>query len=143
MTSGEFDSVARVVAELGDNHGAGSKPSAVAGVSVRPRVAGKFLWIGEEKFWIRGVTYGTLKPGADGVDYPGEATLERDFALMRASGVNTVRCYTVPPRRLLDAAARRGLKVIIGLPWEQHVAFLDDPARADDIVARVAAGVRS
>ena len=111
--------------------------------ALRPWVAGKFLYVGDRKFWIRGVTYGTFRPDADGQDYPADAALKRDFAMIRANGANTVRCYTVPPRRLLDAAHRHGLKVIVGLPWEQHVAFLDDPHRADDIVRRVGEGVRS
>jgi O-antigen biosynthesis protein len=32
---------------------------------------------------------------------------------------------------------------MVGLPWEQHVTFLDDPGRARSIVERVAAGVRA
>ena len=31
----------------------------------RPRVEGKFLYVGDEKFWIRGVTYGTFHPNVD------------------------------------------------------------------------------
>jgi GT2 family glycosyltransferase len=116
-------------------------------VQVPLRVGGKFLFAGDVKFYLRGVTYGTFgeRAMADGSfsDYPADATLDADFAAMRANGVNTVRCYTVPPRRLLDAAARHGLRVLVGLPWEQHVAFLDEAGRADDIERRVRAGVRS
>jgi hypothetical protein len=28
----------------------------------RPKVQGKFLFVGDEKLWIRGVTYGTFRP---------------------------------------------------------------------------------
>jgi GT2 family glycosyltransferase len=49
----------------------------------------------------------------------------------------------VPPRRLLDVAQRHGLRVMAGLPWEQHVAFLDEPGRPDDIVRRVSEGAAS
>src|SRR5262249_42947106 len=45
---------------------------------------------------------------------------------MAELGVNTVRTYTPPRRDLLDEAARNGLRVMVGLPWLQHVAFLDD-----------------
>jgi O-antigen biosynthesis protein len=110
--------------------------SAGGAAESRPRVAGKFLYAGDEKLWIRGVTYGTFR------DYPDAAVLESDFAAMAAAGINAVRVYTVPPRRLLDAAGARGLRVLVGLPWEQHVAFLDDPGRADAIEARVRAGAR-
>jgi len=109
----------------------------------RPRAGGKFLFVGEEKLWVRGVTYGTFRPRDDGDDYPDEATLQQDFAAMRSHGINAVRCYTVPPRRLLDSAWRHGLRVMVGLPWEQHVAFLDDRGRAADIERRVRDGARA
>src|SRR6185369_13139947 len=64
-----------------------------------------------------------------------------DFAAMAAAGFNAVRVYTVPPEWLLDEALRHGLWVHVGIPWEQHVAFLDERGRARDIEARVRAGV--
>ena len=45
---------------------------------------------------------------------------------MAELGINTVRTYTPPRRDLLDEAARCGLRVMVGLPWSQHVAFLDN-----------------
>jgi|RhiMetdeSRZDD1v2_1073273.scaffolds.fasta_scaffold89715_2 GT2 family glycosyltransferase len=109
----------------------------------RPQVQGKFLFVGDEKLWIRGVTYGTFRPDADGNEYQDPETVEQDFAQMAESGLNAIRTYTVPPRWLLDAAQRHGLRVMIGLPWEQHVTFLDDKKRARSIEARIRAGVRS
>jgi hypothetical protein len=109
----------------------------------RPTVQGKFLFVGDEKLWIRGVTYGTFRPDADGNEYHDPETVEQDFAQMAESGLNAIRTYTVPPRWLLDAAQRHGLRVMVGLPWEQHVTFLDDKKRARSIEARVRAGVRS
>jgi GT2 family glycosyltransferase len=61
---------------------------------------------------------------------------------MAAAGVNAVRTYTVPPTWLLDLALSAGVRVMVGLPWEQHVAFLDEPGRAASIEARVRADVR-
>ena len=62
---------------------------------------------------------------------------------MRVAGINAVRVYTVPPRWLLDLAAAHGLRLMIGLPWEQHIAFLDDKARVQDIIKRVGDYVRA
>jgi cellulose synthase/poly-beta-1,6-N-acetylglucosamine synthase-like glycosyltransferase len=61
---------------------------------------------------------------------------------MAQAGVNTVRVFTVPPVWLLDAAVRMGLKVLVGLPWSQHIAFLDDVAVQQEIRKAVTAGAR-
>ncbi|HZH35468.1 MAG TPA: glycosyltransferase, partial [Pyrinomonadaceae bacterium] len=44
---------------------------------------------------------------------------------------------------MLDTAKRHGLRVMVGLPWEQHIAFLDNPKTVKSIEARVRAGVRA
>jgi glycosyltransferase involved in cell wall biosynthesis len=102
----------------------------------RINVAAKFFYQGEEKFWIRGVTYGTFEP-KEGNDYPAPERVAQDFALMCAAGINTVRLYTVPPRYLLDEAVRHGLRIIVGLAWMQHVCFLDDRKLVKQIRAQV------
>jgi O-antigen biosynthesis protein len=109
----------------------------------RPRVAGKFLAVGSQKLLVRGVSYGTFRPGADGVDYPSPDVVRRDFEAMAAHGINTVRTYTVPPRWLLDAAQAQGLYVMVGLAWEQHVAFLDLRGTPAAIELRVQEAVRT
>jgi GT2 family glycosyltransferase len=109
----------------------------------RPVARGRFLFTGETKLWIRGVTYGTFRPDRAGHEYPSLARLDTDFAHIAATGFNAVRTYTVPPRRLLDVACAHGLHVLVGLPWEQHVAFLDDRRRAASIVARARAAARA
>ena len=109
----------------------------------RPVVRGKFIFVGGEKLYVRGVTYGTFGPDADGNQFPGRETVGRDFALMAANGLNALRTYTVPPRWLLDLAQQHGLFVMVGLPWEQHVSFLSDPKLVRSIEERVRAGVRA
>jgi GT2 family glycosyltransferase len=88
---------------------------------------GKFLRAGGERFHLKGVTYGTFAPDVSGCQFPAPARVADDFRAMAALGVNTVRVYTPPPIWLLDEAARCGLRVMAGIPWTQHVAFLDDP----------------
>ena len=109
----------------------------------RPRTRGKFIFLGDEKLYVRGACYGTFRPDEDGSEFRDPEAVERDFAQMAANGANAVRTYNVPPRWLLDVAQRNGLYVMVGLPWEQHVTFLDDPKRADSIEDRVRAGVRA
>src|SRR5215217_7838019 len=103
---------------------------------------GKFIFAGDEKLYVRGVTYGTFRPGPGGEEYDAEA-VGRDFAAMAANGINAVRLYTVPPRWLLDTALLHGLRVMVGLPWEQHVAFLEDRKTRRSIEERIRAGVRA
>src|SRR5205823_14638604 len=81
-----------------------------------PSARGKFIFVGDDKLYVRGVTYGTFRPDADGHEYPAAAIVERDFAHMSACGVNAVRVYTVPPPCLLDAPWRHGLRLVGGLP---------------------------
>jgi GT2 family glycosyltransferase len=61
---------------------------------------------------------------------------------MAASNINTVRTYTMPPRWLLDIALEHGLRVMVGLPWEQHITFLDDSGRVRDLERRIRDAVR-
>jgi len=107
------------------------------------RVHGKFFFAGAAKHFVRGVTYGPFTPGDHHAPFPERATVGRDFALMRGAGINTVRVFTVPPGWLFDMAEEAGLKVLVGLPWSQHVAFLDSTAIKAEIRAAVAAGVRA
>jgi len=111
-------------------------------VKQRPRVHGKFLFVGDQHFWIRGVTYGTFRPDHLGVQFPAKGTVEHDFQAIADAGLNSVRIYTTPPRWLLDLAAASGLRVMVGLPWEQHIAFLSDSMRVRRIVHDMRASVR-
>jgi len=107
----------------------------------RPRVGGKFLFAGKEKLWIKGVTYGTFRPQEDGSEFPARDVVQRDFAMMAERGINSVRTYIPPPRWLLDDAQKAGLRVMVGLAWEQHVTFLDDRALVKTIKGRIRDGV--
>ena len=110
--------------------------------TARIATEGKFLRAGDERFLVKGVTYGTFAPDAQGYQFPDLPQIAADFRQMAALGVNTVRTYTPPRREMLDAAAGEGLRVMVGLPWSQHVAFLDDRALKrtirHEITARVA-----
>ena len=103
---------------------------------------GKFFFTEDEKFYIRGVTYGTFGLDEQGNQFPDPSVAERDFAQMAASRINAIRVYTPPPSWLLDLAWGHGLYVMIGLPWEQHIAFLDQPGLPASIEQRARSAVR-
>ena len=110
----------------------------------RPRAEGKFLFFGNQKFWVRGVTYGAFRPDHAGQEYMDLDVLERDFAQMADLGINTVRIpHTMPPRHLLDVALRHGLRVIVGLSAEQYVGYLIDKRKAPDIRKKIKQKVRT
>jgi GT2 family glycosyltransferase len=105
----------------------------------RPQVRGKFLYAGDEKLYPCGVTYGTFRPDDRGDEFPSADVVERDFEAMQANGVNAVRTYTAPPARVLDAAERHGLRVLVGLGAERYIGYLNDARggrRIEDAVRR-------
>jgi O-antigen biosynthesis protein len=93
----------------------------------RPTVQGKFLFVGDEKLYVKGVTYGAFQPNSAGQEYHNLEVINRDFERMVDSGINAVRIpHTTPPRFLLDAAESHGLKVMLGLSAEQYAGYLAD-----------------
>ena len=94
-------------------------------VSEKVTLSGRFFFANNEKFFLKGVTYGPFSPSRQGVPFPEPSRVEMDFALMSELGANCVRTFTPPPEWLLDMAADFDLRVVIGIPWAQHVSFLD------------------
>ncbi len=104
---------------------------------MRPHAAGKFLFCGEEKFIVRGVTYGTFRTDQSGSEIYQPDVVDRDFRAMALNGFNAVRTYTLPPRWCLDLAQSHGLRLLVGLPWEEHITFLDSLSTRRSIEHRV------
>ena len=92
---------------------------------MRVRVEGKFFRLGDSKFFAKGVTYGPFAPGESGDHLPPLEGILRDFAQLRILGANVLRVYHVPPRWFLDLAQEHGLKVLVDIPWNKHLCFLD------------------
>ncbi|NQU12420.1 glycosyltransferase [bacterium] len=103
-------------------------PPAVASAA-RPSVCGKFLQLGNRRFWIKGVTYGAFRQNAAGESFPPFAQLCDDFEQMREAGINTLRLYSPPSDRIADAAAARGLLLVPDICWGPRRCELDDPQR--------------
>jgi GT2 family glycosyltransferase len=111
-----------------------------------PEVRGKVIYVKNEPFFIKGVSYGAFRPDDQKREYQDIAQIEQDFALIAARGINTVRVpHTMPPVHLLDIAHRHGLYVMVGLSAEQYVGYLIDTHRKDrpDVSAIVREKVRT
>ena len=121
--------------DLGIRH----RTSALRGKRVQVR--GKFLYAGEEKYFIQGVTYGPFREGEEHLGHPEKA--KRDFLLIGAAGFNTLRIYHPPGKWFLDLAAEFGLRVMVTVPWQRRVLFLDDRAVRKEIRGSVRRAARS
>jgi GT2 family glycosyltransferase len=113
------------------------------GIDGSATVHGKFFHAGDRKAHLRGVTYGPFAPGSQGLPFPEGDQLARDLRLMAELGANCLRTFHVPPRELLDRAGEHGLRVLVTIPWAQHLTFLDrreEMGRIRDAVRAAAAG---
>lgn len=106
-------------------------------------VKGKFFFIENKKFFLKGVTYGPFSVASHGTPFPEKTIVEKDFALMAELGANCLRTYTVPPDWLLNLAAAYGLRMLIGIPWSQHVAFLDSSSLRSEIRQTIVNAVKA
>ncbi len=86
---------------------------------------GKYLLDGAQKFYIRGVSYGPFAPNSRGERYPEPERAAADFALMKSLGANLIRLYVPPPQWMVEEAQKAGLRMMLGIPWPFHMAFLD------------------
>ncbi len=92
----------------------------------RPILSGKFFRLNDEKFYVKGFSYGPFAPNSNDEPLPEVAQVQRDFAHMRELGANTIRVYFPPPIWFLDEARAQGLFVFIDIPWEKHRCFFED-----------------
>jgi len=102
--------------------------------SSHPRVSvdGKFFRLGDQKFYVTGLSYGPFAPDASGSRFASPDQSAGDLAQIHHMGVNVVRVYHVPPRWFLDLAAEQGLKLLIDIPWNKHLCFLDSEPRREE-----------
>ena len=90
-------------------------------------VDGKFFRSGEQKFFVKGISYGPFANDADNHALPSREQAARDLARICDLNANTIRVYYPPPEWFLDLAADRGLRVLIDITWPKHLCFLDSP----------------
>src|SRR5262249_40772377 len=91
----------------------------------RVSVDGKFFRNGEKKFYVKGVTYGPFAPNPAGQLFASAEQTSQDLLQIRDLGANVVRVYQIPSKWFLDLVAESGLKVLIDIPWNKQLCFLD------------------
>jgi O-antigen biosynthesis protein len=111
-------------------------------VNHRVRTRAKFFFERDEKFFVKGVTYGPFAPDAEGMHFGAPEKARSDFRLMAQAGINLIRVYYVPPRWFLDLCEEFHLRALISIPWSEHLEFLNDRKVRRDAERNVAEGVR-
>ncbi len=102
--------------------------------------AGKFLRLEDgTPHFMRGVSYGPFKPNSRSEPFPEDAQLTADLRHIVALGFNTVRLYELPTEAVLREVEALGLRLIVGIPWSEHVDFLASASLCRDIENRVSA----
>ncbi len=109
----------------------------------RIQARGMFLFEGHRKFFARGVSYGPFRANPSGEPFPEKDQVEQDLRLIRELGANTLRLYHVPPGWLHELAASFGLRILVGIPWSQHIRFLDSRRERHAVRARMRAAVQA
>ena len=104
---------------------------------LRVSVDGKFFRLGAEKFYAKGVAYGPFAPNAAGQPFASPEQTASDFAQISELGANLIRVYYVPAKWFLDLAAEHKLRVLIDIPWNKHLCFVDSPARRAEALETV------
>ena len=99
--------------------------SPVPSLASRVVVDGKFFRLGNAKFFPKGVTYGPFAPNSVGELFGDYDRTRADFAQLRELGANLIRVYNIPPRWLLNLALENNLRVLVDVPWNKHLCFLD------------------
>jgi O-antigen biosynthesis protein len=109
----------------------------------RIRPVAKFFFEGDEKFFVKGITYGPFKPDLEGNYLGRPEQVDVDLAMMRQIGLNVVRIYHVPPCWFLDRCASAGMRVLVTLPWAKHVEFLRKRRARHEIAEAVRVAVNT
>lgn len=109
-----------------------------ANLAERVVTAGKFLQLaGGAPFFMRGVSYGPFKPNSRSEPFPEDERLASDLRHIASLGFNTVRIYELPTPAVLREVESNGLRLIVGIPWAEHVDFLSDSALRHEIEQRI------
>ena len=102
----------------------------------------KLLQVNGQRFWIKGVSYGSFRENSEGERFPEIGRIREDFARMAESGINLVRLYDAPSERIADAAAEAGLYLMVDVSWGLSGFELEDPSVRRKAIASARRHVR-
>ena len=120
----------------------GSLAVAASSQGERVRVSGKFFRAGEQRWLLKGMTYGPFAPNGCGQHLPEPPQVDADLAHMRRLGATAIRLYHLPTTAFLDQAWSHGLRVMIDVPWDKHRCFLEDWPAQCEALSRVRQAAR-
>src|SRR6476620_5439873 len=98
----------------------------------RAGVDGKFFRLGSRKFYVKGVSYGPFAPNSAGQTFASPEQTGVDFAKIQELGANLIRVYHAPPKWFLDLALQHDLRILLDVPWNKHVRFMDSRQERDN-----------
>lgn len=107
------------------------------------KVRAKFFFSGEQKIFIKGVTYGPFAPDADGHYFGKPERVASDLKMMGSAGINLLRIYYVPPSWFVDLCAEAGIRLLITIPWMEHIAFLKDRKVRREVIRAIKEGTKT
>jgi cellulose synthase/poly-beta-1,6-N-acetylglucosamine synthase-like glycosyltransferase len=107
-------------------------------------VRGDRIYVAGAPFLVKGVHYSPWAPGTGPMkhyDWPEAAVIDRDLAMIRGLGANTILVHDAPPS-LLSSARRQGLMVIYAFFINWQSIGDDETMRArSDAIVHAAAGM--
>lgn len=84
-------------------------------------ISGRQILVNNSIYTIKGICYHPVSKGSSTVSF---SNLNKDLALMKEAGINTIRVYLpITERAVLDQIQASGLKVIIGFGYNQDGKF--------------------
>src|SRR4051794_12915069 len=124
VATGETAVVASAAAPL--EHGGRSRRAEP--VTDRVRRDGKFFRLGHDKFYVKGVTYGSFAESREGHYLPERSQVRKDFEQITDLGANCIRVYHNPPKWFMDLAQEFGVKIFLDVSWPKNQEFCNDDA---------------
>ena len=95
-------------------------------INKRVRQDGKFFRLADQKFYVKGVTYGPFAPNRNGELFPSLEQARADFVQISRLNANCIRIYHLPPGWFLDLAEQCGLKIFVDVAWPKNLTFIGD-----------------